>query len=109
MRCTSPHEGRAHGLPRVGQDDGVRGADARAFATELALADLVQVEKKVERMKKEKGSDRELALFARLQQALEEGRALRTLGLTADEQTALAGFAFLSLRPLLVVLNVPEG
>ena len=83
--------------------------DVRAFATELALADLAQVEKKVERMKKEKGSDRELALFARLQQVLEEGRGLRTLGLTADEQNALAGFAFLSLRPLLVVVNVPEA
>ncbi len=83
--------------------------DVRAFATELALADLAQVEKRVERMKKEKGGERELALFTRLQQALEEGRGLRTLGLSADEQTALAGFAFLTLRPLLVVVNVPEG
>jgi GTP-binding protein YchF len=83
--------------------------DIRAFATELALADLAQVEKRVERMKKEKGGERELALFTRLQQVLEEGRSLRTLGLTADEQTALAGFAFLSLRPLLVVVNVPEA
>ena len=83
--------------------------DVQAFSTELALADLAQVEKKVERMKKEKGGERELAIFARLQQLLEEGRPLRTAGLTADEQTQLAGFAFLSLRPLLVVLNVPEG
>jgi hypothetical protein len=83
--------------------------DVAAFSTELALADLAQVEKKVERMKKEKGSERELALFVRLQQVLEEGRPLRTAGLGADEQTQLAGFAFLSLRPLLVVLNVPEA
>jgi hypothetical protein len=83
--------------------------DVAAFATELALADLAQVEKKVERMKKEKGNERELALFVRLQQILEEGKPLRTAGLTADEQTQLAGFAFLSLRPLLVVLNVPEA
>src|SRR5512143_2881567 len=83
--------------------------DIQSFSTELALADLVQVEKKVERMKKEKGSDREIALFTRLQQILEEGKPLRTAGLTADDQTQLAGFAFLSLRPLLVVVNVPEG
>jgi ribosome-binding ATPase YchF (GTP1/OBG family) len=83
--------------------------DVAAFSTELALADLAQVEKKVERMKKEKGNERELALFVRLQQILEEGKPLRTAGLGADEQTQLAGFAFLSLRPLLVVLNVPEG
>ena len=83
--------------------------DVAAFSTELALADLAQVEKRVERMKKEKGNERELALFVRLQQILEEGKPLRTAGLTPDEQTQLAGFAFLSLRPLLVVLNVPEG
>jgi len=83
--------------------------DVQAFSTELALADLGQVEKKVERMKKEKGNERELALFSRLQEILEEGKPLRTAGLTADEQTQLAGYAFLSLRPLLVVVNVPEG
>jgi len=83
--------------------------DVQAFSTELVLADLAQVEKKVERMKKEKGGERELALFVRLQELLEDGRPLRTVGLTADEQTQLSAFAFLSLRPLLVVLNVPEG
>ncbi len=83
--------------------------DVRAFSTELALADLAQVEKKVERMKKEKGNERELVLFGRLQELLEEGRPLRTAGLTAEEQTQLAGYAFLSLRPLLVVVNLPEG
>jgi len=40
---------------------------------------------------------------------LEAGRALRTLSLPADERRALAGFAFLSLQPLLVVMNVPEA
>jgi GTP-binding protein YchF len=83
--------------------------DIQAFTTELVLADLAQVEKRVERMKKEKGNERELATFARLQQVLEDGKPLRTAGLTTDEQTALAGFAFLSLRPLLVVVNVPEA
>jgi ribosome-binding ATPase len=83
--------------------------DVRSFSTELALADLAQIEKKVERMRKEKGGERELALFGRLQQVLEEGKPLRTLELSADDLNAVAGFAFLSLRPLLVVLNVPEA
>ncbi len=83
--------------------------DVDAFDAELVLADLAQVEKRVERCKKEKGHERELALLERLQAALEAGTPLRTLGLTADERTELAGFAFLSLRPLLIVLNVPEG
>jgi len=82
--------------------------DIEAFETELALADLAQVERRLERLRKEKGHEREQALFERLREALEAGRALRTLGLTPEEQAALAGFAFLSLRPLLIVLNVAE-
>jgi GTP-binding protein YchF len=97
------------GFPDVAGAAATPADDVRGFATELVLADLAQVEKRVERMKKEKGNERELVLFGRLQQALEEGHGLRTIGLTADEQTALAGFAFLSLRPLLIVLNVPEA
>jgi ribosome-binding ATPase len=83
--------------------------DIDAFDGELVLVDLGQVEKRVERVKKEKGKERELALLARLQEHLEAGKPLRTLGLSADERTELAGFAFLSLRPLLLVLNVAEG
>jgi hypothetical protein len=92
----------------------VAGAPARpledidAFEAELALADLAQVERRLERLRKEKGHEREQALFERLRAALEGGRALRTLGLGPEEQATLAGFAFLSLRPLLVVLNVAE-
>lgn len=83
--------------------------DIDAFDSELVLADLAQVEKRAERVKKEKGKEREVALLARLQEHLETGVPLRRMELTADERTELAGFAFLSLRPLLVVLNVAEG
>ena len=84
-------------------------ADIEAFDTELALADLAQVEKRLERMQKEKGHERELPLFERLKETLEAGTPLRTLGLGALERATLAGFAFLSLRPLLIVQNVPEN
>jgi len=97
------------GFPDMAGTAATPADDVRAFSTELALADLGQVEKKVERMKKEKGNERELALFERLQQILEEGKPLRTTIFTADEQNLLAGYAFLSLRPLLVVVNVPES
>ena len=83
--------------------------DLEAFDTELALADLGQVERRLERMRKEKGKEREIALFERLSQHLEAGKPLRTLGLGAEEQNLVAGYAFLSLRPLLVLLNVSEG
>ncbi len=84
-------------------------ADLDAFGAELVLADLAVLEKRVERLKKEKGHERERALLDKIMPELEGGTPLRLLGLGADERTLLAGFALLSLRPLLVVLNVPEG
>jgi GTP-binding protein YchF len=83
--------------------------DLEAFGGELLLADLAVLEKRLERVRKEKGHERERPLLERLVQALEEGTALRRLELTAEERTTLAGFALLTLRPLLVVVNVPEG
>jgi hypothetical protein len=41
--------------------------------------------------------------------ALEEGRALRTLGLSGDDAHRLRGFQFLSAKPLLIVVNVDEA
>jgi GTP-binding protein YchF len=83
--------------------------DIEAFATELVLADLAVVEKRLERLRKEKGHERERALLERIAPALEAGTPLRTLGLAPEELTQLAGFAFLSLRPLLIVVNVAEA
>ena len=83
--------------------------DIAAFESELLLADLAQVEKRAERCRKEKGKERELALLGRLQEHLEAEKPLRTLDLAPEDRNELAGFAFLSLRPLLVVLNVPES
>jgi ribosome-binding ATPase YchF (GTP1/OBG family) len=82
--------------------------ELEAFDTELALADLGQLERKLERLRKEKGKEREIALFERLTVHLEASKPLRTLDLSPEERNQLSGFAFLSLRPLLAVLNVSE-
>ncbi|HJQ84606.1 MAG TPA: DUF933 domain-containing protein [Candidatus Binatia bacterium] len=84
-------------------------ADVDAFGAELALADLAVIEKRLERLKKEKGQERERALLERLVPTLEAGKPLRSVALAPEERAQLAGFAFLSLRPLLIVVNVPEG
>src|SRR5262249_62391513 len=81
--------------------------DIADFEGELVLADLGQVEKRLERCRKEQGKEREGALLERLQVHLDAGQPLRTLGLSADERPELAGFAFPSLPPLLIVLTVP--
>jgi len=82
--------------------------DIRAFDDELILTDLVQIENRIQRLKKEKDSARENELMARLKTALEEERLLRDLELTHEELALIAGFRFLSLKPLLVLINQPE-
>jgi GTP-binding protein YchF len=82
--------------------------DLDGFGAELVLADLGVVEKRLERVRKERGHERERALLERLLPVLEAGTPLRTVALAAEERALLAGFAFLSLRPLLVLLNVAE-
>ncbi len=83
--------------------------DVAGFATELVLADLAVIERRLERLKKEKGNEREKAVLERIAPALEAGKALRTVELAPEERALLSGFAFLTLRPLLIVLNVPEA
>jgi ribosome-binding ATPase len=82
--------------------------DIRAFDDELVLTDLVQVENRLQRLKKEKGKEREEDLMRRLKEALEQERPLRYLELSAEDLTLVAGFRFLSLKPLLLLLNADE-
>jgi GTP-binding protein YchF len=83
-------------------------AQLENFAAELVLADLGIVERRLERLRKEKGKERERQLLERCQAHLGAGRPLRTLALAAEELRALAGFNLLSRKPLLVLLNVAE-
>ena len=88
--------------------------DVRLMEEELILADQITVEKRLEniaaqakRGKKPESPDEQPALAKALAH-LEAVRPLRTLELSASEEVALRGFAFLSQKPLLVVLNVGE-
>jgi GTP-binding protein YchF len=102
------HVVRAFDNPLLLQEvDPVR--DIRAFDDELILTDLVQIENRLQRLKKEKGKEREEELMQKLKAALEEERLLRDLELAPEELTMMAGFRFLSLKPLLVLLNLDEG
>lgn len=78
------------------------------FEAELILADLGVVEKRLERLKKEKGKEREQKLLENAGEALARETPLRALDWTREDQMAMAGFGFLSRKPLLVVLNVAE-
>jgi len=80
------------------------------LAAETILADLEVVEQRLARLAKERspGKEREVPLLERLREALESERALRELDLAAEERKAVAGYTFLTLKPLLLVLNVAE-
>jgi len=85
--------------------------DVADMDTELILADLVMVERKLERLAKEarRGeAGEEQALFQRLQAVLEQGTPIRDLDLSPEETRQLRGYGFLSAKPMLVVVNVGE-
>jgi GTP-binding protein YchF len=92
--------------------------DIVAMDAELLLNDLIAVERKQERLAEErkKGGgrdkaviDREIALFERFKAHLDSDRPLRELQLSAEEEKNMAGFGFLTLKPMLVILNLADG
>ncbi len=76
--------------------------------TETILADLEVAESRVARLEKDRSNPRELELLRRVQAALEQEQTLRTLDLGDEERKMISGYAFLTQKPLLLVLNVPE-
>ncbi len=78
------------------------------FETELVLGDLDMVEKRIERMKREKAPPLEMDQIKHCEQQLAAGKPLRDLHLDELNEKALAKYSFLSIRPLLVVVNCAE-
>ena len=101
---TVPHE--------KGSVDPVR--DMEDVDMELVLSDMVVVEKRMERLDKDRKKikdpnlDREFALLERAKATLDANLPLRTLELTAEEEKMIRGFQFLSQKPMLYVLNIGE-
>ncbi|NLF52208.1 MAG: redox-regulated ATPase YchF [Leptolinea sp.] len=92
--------------------------DLAAMDSEFLLNDLIAVERRLEKLaeEKKKGAgrdkaviDREIELFNRFHEQLSGDKLLRDMTLTADEEKMLAGFGFLSRKPVLVVINLSEG
>lgn len=81
---------------------------------ELVLSDLVVVEKRLERLDKDRkkikdpGLDREHDLLIAAKEKLEANEPLRNLALEGEDEKRLRGFQFLSQKPILYVLNLGE-
>ena len=89
--------------------------DIETVHAELLLNDLVFVEKRLERIAKEKdrrssSMDRtkELALLTRLQAHLNDNLPLRTLLLDAEDDKVLSSADLLTRHPMILILNVGE-
>jgi ribosome-binding ATPase len=88
--------------------------DVELLETELLLADLAVVAKRLQRLegelKKHKPPELEAERSAleSCRLALDAGTPLRQAGLPPEHQQHLKGFGFLSLKPLLLVFNVGE-
>lgn len=88
--------------------------DLRYIEEEFILQDLMVVERRLERIRRDLAKrraselEREAEILERCQTILEENCPLRAASFTHEEHKTLRGFTFLSLKPILVVLNVDE-
>ncbi|MEN8185360.1 MAG: DUF933 domain-containing protein, partial [Myxococcota bacterium] len=82
--------------------------EIRDLETETLLADLEIAEQRVARLAKDRSDPRELELLQRIQSGLEDEKPLRAQGLDEEDRKRISGYSFLTLKPLLLVLNVPE-
>lgn len=82
--------------------------DIKNFDTELILADLIPLENRLARMKKEKTNPREKEVIEQCKVALDEEKPLRSLEFSAEEWQMLAGFRFLSQKPVMLLINLAE-
>src|SRR5215472_1839801 len=100
-------------IPHAGEIDPRKAAaDVEA---DLIVSDMMKIEKRMERLEKDlkraKSDDlaQERELLQKCRAQLESERPIRELELTADDKKRLRGFAFLSQKPILYVMNIGES
>jgi GTP-binding protein YchF len=102
---TISHEKGSIDLPR----------DLDDVETELILSDLVVIEKRLERLDKDRKKiknpelDHEFELLETCKATLERNEPLRQFSLDSDAEKRIRGFQFLSRKPMLYVLNLGEA
>jgi GTP-binding protein YchF len=92
--------------------------DVEAMDTEFAIADLMVIEKRLEKLRtsgrhgspqEREANAQEEELLARLEPELSAGHPLRAVQMTDDDELRLRGYRFLTQKPVLVVLNLDES
>ena len=89
-------------------------ADIRNVIDELVFLDQVLIESNIDKRERktkltgDKHEQHEIDLLKRCLKFVEEGKPLIDLGLTEDDLRPLKGYMLLTLKPLLIVLNISE-
>jgi len=87
--------------------------DKEIIETELQLKDLDSVEKKIQRCEKMAKTDpkakAELEVLQKCKTHLEQGKSIRSLGLSKEDRGAIADSFLLTEKPVMYVANVDEA
>jgi GTP-binding protein YchF len=89
--------------------------DLENVELELMLSDLVVLEKRLERLDKDRKKmkapelDHEFEVLTRAKALLEANQPLRQMELSPEDEKRIRGFQFLSQKPMLYVLNLGEA
>ncbi len=93
-----------------GSVDPVR--DIEVINLELALADLSQIERRIERVRKQAKTNKdakvELELLDKLSAVLNEGQAIRQADLSPEELELISSLGLLTNKPVIYAANVSE-
>jgi len=86
--------------------------DIEIINIELALADLSQAERRLDRARKDLRTKKEVQIeidaLEKVVPALEDGKPARTVGLTEDEAFSIKSLGLLTLKPVIYAANVSE-
>ncbi|MBO3463765.1 redox-regulated ATPase YchF [Aetokthonos hydrillicola Thurmond2011] len=86
--------------------------DIEIINLELGLADLTQIERRIERTRKQartsKEAQAEVAVLEKLAAALNEGKSVRQVSLNQEEADLIKGLGLLSGKPIIYAANVSE-
>ena len=88
--------------------------DVATMETELILADLEIAQRRLERLElnikkmKNKDDELELPVVKRCLEGLEREKPIRELDLSEEDLKKIRGFAFLTAKPMLIVVNLDE-
>ena len=88
--------------------------DIETINLELTFADLEVIEKRLPKIEKkaqlkvDKDAETEYKILLKAKEALSEGKSLRDVGFSKEETELIKNYNFLTLKPMIYVLNVGE-